>query len=73
MTYQTKGKCTCCEQEGTLNMISDDVWLCQECTDAMCTRCDVCEEYWLSGGIEFTVLPDGRHVCQYCMEDLDDL
>lgn len=73
MTYQTKGKCTCCEQEGTLNMISDDVWLCQECTDAMCTRCDVCEEYWLSGGVEFTDLPDGRHVCQYCMEDFHDL
>ena len=73
MTYQTEDVCTCCEKKGIVNMISDDVWLCQECTDDLCDFCDVCEEYWIKDGTEFTDLPDGRHVCQWCMEDIHDL
>ena len=48
-------------------MISPDVWLCQDCTDAGgWLWCDLCQEYWNKDATEFVDLPDGRRACEYC-------
>ena len=64
-------ECPECGKITDILYISDDIRMCEDCAANWDFEfCDVCEEYY--AGIEFTDLPDGRHVCEYCMEDLDD-
>lgn len=70
MTYRTSGVCADCGKECELWMIRDDLWLCDECTESDgWEQCDICEDFYTYDAVEFTDLPDGRHVCEYCMED----
>ena len=72
-TVQEHGKCELCgEEDVDLCCIPDYMWVCQDCFDNDFTMCDVCGQLWVDGAIEFTYLDDGRCVCEYCMEDLDE-
>ncbi len=64
-------ECPECGKITDVLYISDDVRMCEECADLWGFEyCDICEEYY--AGIEFTDLPDGRHVCEWCMEDREE-
>jgi len=66
------GKCTNCGAENVKLTIVDDVeQLCDECLDSLYQLCDICNEYYDPGVVEFSVLKDGRFVCEYCAEDFD--
>ena len=66
------GTCTDCGRENVEITILDDVErLCDECLDSLYQECDICHEYYDPDIIEFSVLKDGRFVCEYCAEDFD--
>ena len=67
------GKCEACGAEDVdLHCIPEDYLVCKDCFDNDFTMCDVCGELWRDDVMEFTYLDDGRCVCEYCMEDLDE-
>ena len=72
MTDRTFDTCTECGKECEVWMVRDEIWLCDECIDLYgWEQCDICEDFYVYDAVEFTDLPDGRHVCEYCMEDID--
>lgn len=74
MTDQVFGVCPECGKEKKLWLIREDVILCDECADGLdWTQCSICGDFYPWDVIEFTELPDGRNVCEYCMEDIDEI
>lgn len=74
MTDRTHDICTECGKETKVWMIRDEIWLCDDCVEEQgWVQCDICGDFYVDGEVEFTDLPDGRTVCEYCMEDLDDV
>ncbi len=70
MAESTFDICTECGEETEVWIIDDETRLCKDClNDLDYVQCDICQEYWMYDAIAFTELPDGRTVCQYCMED----
>lgn len=66
------GTCERCSESDTdLCMIPGFGGVCRDCLEEM-EICDVCGEIYDSMSVEFTELDDGRYVCEWCMEDLDD-
>ena len=70
---RTHGVCTECGNEADLWIVTDEDWLCEECLDFLdYTQCAICGEFYPEDQVEFTELPDGREVCEYCMEDYEN-
>ena len=70
MTYRDFGTCTECGEEAELWLIRDDVRLCDDWTEeGNWIQCSRCGDVYVDGEVEFTELPEGRSVCEYCMED----
>lgn len=66
------GKCTECGAiSDNLVPFDDGSMLCEVCLDSLYQQCDVCEEYYDPGNVEFHVHKDGRMICEYCAEDFD--
>lgn len=64
------GTCTDCgKQSCTLTVLDEVDMLCDECLDSAYTQCDICNEYWPDGVIEFTYTGNGI-ICEYCMEEI---
>lgn len=73
MTQQDMDICTECGEKKMVWLIREDVRLCDECADFLdWIRCDICGDFYPYDSVEFTELEDGREVCEYCMEDLED-
>lgn len=72
MNIKSFGKCTSCGKENVEIRILDDVErLCEECLDSLYQECDICHEFYDPGVIDFSVLKDGRFVCEYCADGFD--
>lgn len=68
---KTRGNCTECGKKTTVWIVNDLQTLCEDCIDFLdYTQCDICGDFFPEDDVEFTELPDGRMVCEYCMEDL---
>lgn len=66
-----RGTCMDCGEEKMVWIINEVTTLCEDCAaDRDLERCDICEEWYPYDQVEFTELPDGRNVCEYCMEDV---
>lgn len=73
MTDRTRDICTECGEEKMVWMIRDEIWLCDDCAeDQGWTQCAICGDFYMLDEVDFTELPDGREVCEYCMEDYPD-
>ena len=67
------GTCSDCGKENAELIILDDAdRVCEDCLESSYIQCDVCGEYYGDAAIEFTYLDDGRTVCEYCMDDIED-
>ena len=74
MTDKIFGICPECGEEKELWLIREDVILCDECADSLdWIQCDICEDFYPYGVVDFTELDDGRYVCEYCMEDIEEI
>lgn len=74
MTDQVCDVCPECGERKLLWLIREDVILCDECAfNEGWIQCCFCKDFYPYGVIEFTELDDGREVCEYCMEDIDEL
>ena len=68
-----EGTCQECGEEKMVYLIREDVILCEECADELdWIQCEICGDFYPYGDVEFTELDDGRTVCEYCMEDLEE-
>lgn len=69
------GTCTECGAENVMiTVVDDETMLCEECLDELgYEECDACHEFWRSDIINFVELDDGRTVCEYCAEELEEL
>ena len=73
MTDRDIEVCTECGEEKMVWFINDETRLCEDCADDLgFVQCDVCGDFYPMDSVDFTELPDGREVCQYCMEDLEE-
>lgn len=73
MTDRTHGICTECGKKTMVWLVNDEQRLCDECIDFLdFTQCAICGDFYPEDDVEFTELPDGREVCEYCMEDYPD-
>lgn len=67
------GKCDLCGEENVgLCIIPGYMNLCRSCVENELTLCDECGEVYVDGSIEFTYTKDGRCICEYCMEDIEE-
>ena len=67
------GTCTMCGAEDVaLTVIDDEERVCAECLDTEFFYCEECKEHWRCDSVESVELSDGRTVCEYCAEDIDD-
>lgn len=73
MAESFTGKCSKCGRKKTVWQIREDLVLCERCADKLdWVQCDICKDFFPFGDVEFTELPDGRTVCEYCAEDLEE-
>ena len=69
MTERCRGTCTECGRRRMVWLINEETKLCNECVDLLdYIKCDECGEFFPYDTVEFTDLPDGRTVCEYCLE-----
>ena len=74
MTDQEFGVCPECGEEKMLWLIREDIILCDDCASELdWEKCDICGDFYMWDAVDFTELPDGRNVCEYCMEDIDEI
>lgn len=67
------GTCTMCgKKDCDLTIVDEEAHVCPDCLDNEYFYCDKCHEYWLCDAVEYVELDDGRTVCEYCAEDIDD-
>ena len=67
------GTCTMCGEENrNLTIVDEVAHVCSECLDNEYFYCDECHEYWLCDVVEYYELDDGRTVCEYCYEDIEE-
>lgn len=67
-----KGTCEYCGAEDEeLCVIPGYLSVCRFCFENEMTLCDVCGQLWAPDAVEFTDLPDGKIVCEYCLEEVD--
>jgi formylmethanofuran dehydrogenase subunit E len=67
------GTCTICGTENQkLTIVDEETHVCPHCLDADFFYCEQCHEYWMCGAVEDIELEDGRTVCEYCAEDIED-
>ena len=72
MTSREMGTCPECGQKKMLWLIREDVTLCDECADELdWIQRDACGDFYPYDDVEFTELPDGRNICEYCAESLN--
>lgn len=70
-TYE--GTCTLCGAENTeVTIINDFEHVCQTCLDNDYFYCEECDDYWACDAVEEVELEDGRVVCEYCAEDMEE-
>ena len=71
MAEKYRDVCTHCRKRTMVWLINDTTRLCDKCAEDLdYIQCDVCGEFFRADFVEFTELPDGRTVCEYCAEDL---
>ena len=69
----TKGTCTLCGAKNIEVTLIDEVTsVCEDCRDEEYIFCEACEQYWKWDAIKFANLKDGRTICEYCAEDVDE-
>ena len=67
------GKCDLCgEENADLYCIDGYMNLCRHCFENEVDICDECGQIWVSNEVEFTETDDGRMICEYCMEELEE-
>ena len=69
------GNCPECGAENVKVVHFDDgSVLCEACIDLLTPyqKCDICGEYYDPGFIEFAILKDGRFICEYCMDKIEE-
>lgn len=68
-----KGTCTMCgKKDCNLTIVDEAAHVCEECLGNEYIFCDECHEYWLCDAVEYSELEDGRTVCEYCAEDIEE-
>lgn len=68
-----KGTCTMCgKKDCDLTIVDEVAHVCEECLGNEYFYCDECNEYWLCDAVESVELEDGRTVCEYCVEDIEE-
>ena len=67
-----RGQCEYCRTENVdLCVIPDYMAVCQDCFENEMCQCDVCGRL-LAPEFGFEELPDGRMVCEDCMDEMVD-
>ena len=65
--------CTYCGHEAAnLAVLDEATKVCYGCLDAFFTKCDICGEYWDESYVEFITTSDGRKICEYCREIINN-
>lgn len=73
MAQSCIGDCTRCgASEVNVTIINDEDRVCDSCLEEAYLMCDECEEYYEEGSVEFYDEEDGRILCEFCHENLED-
>lgn len=68
-----QGTCTMCGAENQkLTIVDEKAHVCPKCLDNEYFYCEECHEHWLYDVVESVELEDGRTVCEYCAEDIEE-